>query len=104
MSRKVFGAVGNEPVKAKTAETAAPPTPRVDPARPRPLMGSPDLLSGKAAAPVGSLGASLSQLSERGKLADDIEKRLAAGTTVVELETALIEPSFVADRMPQRAV
>lgn len=99
MSRKVFGAVGNEPVKAATEETAAP-APRVDPARPRPLMGSPDLLLGKAAVPVGSIGASLSKLSERGKLADDIEKRLAAGTTVVELETALIEPSFVSDRMP----
>ena len=63
-------------------------------------MGSPDMLSGKAAQPVGAIGASLSELSERGKHAEDIEKQLAAGKTVVELDTKLIEPSFVSDRMP----
>jgi ParB family chromosome partitioning protein len=51
-------------------------------------------------APVGAISASLSQLTERGKHADDIEKQLAAGTTIVELDPELIEPSFVTDRMP----
>ena len=102
MSRKVFGPVAT-PGKAeadKPAAAAVPAAPRPDPLRIRPLMGSPDMLSGKTAQPVGAISASLSQLSERGKHAEDIEKQLAAGKTVVELDTSLIEPSFVSDRMP----
>jgi ParB family chromosome partitioning protein len=49
---------------------------------------------------VGAFGASLSQINERGKRADEIEKKLAAGQVVVELDTNLIDPSFVSDRMP----
>ncbi len=32
--------------------------------------------------------------------ADEIERRLAAGQSVIELDAALVEPSFVSDRMP----
>jgi ParB family chromosome partitioning protein len=52
------------------------------------------------AAPVGAISASLSHLSARGKHADDIERELAKGVSVIELDPALVEPSFVADRMP----
>lgn len=100
MSRKVFGAVPAEPSKTTTEAPATPVTPRLDPLRTRPLMGSSDMLSSRASQPVGAISASLSQLNERGKHADDIEKQLASGKTVIELDTALIEPSFVADRMP----
>ncbi len=97
MSRK--GILG--PIAADAGKAAAEaPTARPDPSRARPLMGSPDLLSGRSAAPVGAIGASLSLLSERGKHAEDIEKQLATGKAVVELDTTLIEPSFVSDRMP----
>lgn len=97
MSRKVFGPVQTE--SAKPATDATPAVPRPDPQRARPLMGM-DLMAGKTAQPVGAISASLSKLSERGKHAEDIEKQLAAGKAVVELDTALIEPSFVTDRMP----
>jgi len=98
MSRKVFGPLTTDASKKIEPPTAAAPRP--DPLHVRPLMGSPDMVSSKAAQPVGAIGASLSQLSERGKHAEDIEKQLATGKTVVELDTKLIEPSFVSDRMP----
>ena len=98
MSRKVFGPLTTD--ASKKIETPAAPALRPDPLHVRPLMGSPDMISSKAAQPVGAIGASLSELSERGKHADNIEKQLAAGKMVVELDTKLIEPSFVSDRMP----
>jgi ParB family chromosome partitioning protein len=100
MSRKIFGPVTADGARPATETPAAPAAARPDPLRSRPLLGSPDLVAGKAAQPVGAIGASLSKLNERGKHADDIEKQLATGKTVVELDTALIEPSFVSDRMP----
>lgn len=99
MSRKVFGPVAEEAAKLPGEAPASPPAARLDPLRVRPLMGATDPGGGRAA-PVGAIGASLSMLSERGKHADDIEKRLASGVTIVELDTGLIEPSFVSDRMP----
>ena len=68
--------------------------------RTRPILGSPDLISDPNAAPVGAIAQSLGEVSERSKRADDIEKRLTAGQTIVELDTSLIDPSFIADRMP----
>jgi ParB family transcriptional regulator, chromosome partitioning protein len=100
MSRKIFGPEATDSAKTAAAPHSAPVSARPDPLRSRPLMGSPDLLAGKTAAPVGAIGKSLSQLSERGKHAEEIEKQLAAGNAVVELDTSLIEPSFVSDRMP----
>jgi ParB family chromosome partitioning protein len=49
---------------------------------------------------VGALSASLSKLSERGKHAEEIEKQLASGQTVIEIDPTLVDPSFVTDRMP----
>lgn len=67
--------------------------------RVRPLMGSADLVDSDKATPVGVLGQSLDELGARSKRAAEIEKMLTTGSTVVELETNLVDPSFVPDRM-----
>jgi len=102
MSRKgILGPVAADAARAGQGGTTTPAEPpRIDPLRTRPLMGSRDLMQGRTAQPVGAISASLSALDERGKNAEKIEKQLAAGKSVVELDTALIEPSFVTDRMP----
>ncbi|MCW6513021.1 plasmid partitioning protein RepB [Lichenifustis flavocetrariae] len=66
--------------------------------RTRPLLGSPDLILD--ARPVGAVGQSLSEISDRAKRADEIERKLTEGQVIVELDPSLIDPSFVADRMP----
>lgn len=83
------------------AEKAAPsgveapvPRPRI-----RPILGSPELLKGQAAAPVGALGQSLSEFKAKSDRAAAIEQRLAEGQVVVELDPAVVEPSFISDRM-----
>jgi ParB family chromosome partitioning protein len=69
----------------------------------RPILGSPELISDPAATPVGAIGQSLGEFSERAKRAEEIERQLTAGHVIVELDTALIDPSFIADRMPSTA-
>ena len=93
MSRQIFGKTPAE----KPEATEAQPERRV---AKKPLMGLENLGPRREGQPVGALGASLSAISERGRQAEEIEKKLAAGQTVVELDTALIDPSFVSDRMP----
>jgi ParB family chromosome partitioning protein len=66
----------------------------------RPILGSPELIQDASRSPVGAIGQSLSEVSERNRRAEDIEKRLAEGLTVVSLDTATIDPSFIQDRMP----
>jgi len=68
--------------------------------RTRPILGSPDLIADAQATPVGAIGQSLGEFSERAKRADEIERKLTEGQVIVELDPGLIEPSFVADRMP----
>ena len=109
MSRQIFGKTPGEGGEGDNLP-AAPVERRVPK---RPLMGLDNLAAprgegqprseGQARSegqPVGAFGASLSKLNERGRHAEEIEKKLAAGQTVVELDTALIDPSFVSDRMP----
>lgn len=67
--------------------------------RVRPILGSADG-SGVDAAPVGAIGRSLDAAAQRGRRAEELEKRLAEGLTVVELDTAVVDPSFISDRMP----
>ena len=53
---------------------------------------------------IGALGAvtrSIDALAARADAARDIEEKLAHGETVIDLDTALIEDSFVADRLVQ---
>ena len=95
MSRKIFAdlpAPGSQ-----SPEAAAAPRRQAM----RPLMAA---LDGEAQdtvrrSPVGALGQSLGELSERSKRAEEIERMLSAGQTIVELDVADVEPSFVPDRM-----
>ncbi|VFU16681.1 plasmid partitioning protein RepB [Methylocella tundrae] len=110
MSRKALftnlGAGGktSEPAATTSADpSSAGEPPRVNRLRMRPILGSPDLISDPAATPVGAIGQSLGEFSERAKRADEIERKLTAGQVIVELDPALIAPSFIADRMPASA-
>lgn len=49
---------------------------------------------------VGQVANTMREEKARQARADDIERRLAEGQTVIDLDTALVEPSFVRDRMP----
>jgi len=42
---------------------------------------------------------SIGDLAARADAAKDLEARLTSGQVIVELDTALIDPSFIADRM-----
>ena len=103
MSRKqIFGNLSQKPMD-QSRETV-PGVSQDDqvprrPSRLRPLLGSPDLTDPSDATPVGALGQSLGELSERSKRADEIEKKLLSGQIIVELDTADVEPSFIPDRM-----
>ncbi|MBW4656669.1 MAG: plasmid partitioning protein RepB [Kaiparowitsia implicata GSE-PSE-MK54-09C] len=97
MSRKdVFGQL---PTIEAHAAGVAPGSQR----RPvtRPLMESHEAQATDTArrSPVGALGQSLGEMSERSKRADEIERMLSAGERVVELDVDDLEPSFIPDRM-----
>lgn len=67
------------------AESSAPAQ------EPAPASGAPS---------VAHLGKMLNVIRDRSERADEIEKALAAGERVVEIETASIDPSPIADRLP----
>lgn len=67
--------------------------------RVRPILGAVGT-SEPNNSPVGMLGQSLTEASERNKRADEIEKKLAEGLTIVSLNPEDIDPSFIPDRMP----
>jgi ParB family chromosome partitioning protein len=102
MSRKsLFGNLGEpRPVAAPAgSETPVNELPRVSRLKMRPILGSPELIADAAATPVGAIGQSLGEFNERARRAEDIERKLATGQAIVELDPGLIDPSFVADRM-----
>lgn len=89
MSRKVF--------KAFAAVPEMPPA-DIQPRQrnnTRPLLGTGDI----SASPVGAVGRTLESATARAAHADEIERKLAEGLTVVELPPDRIDPSFVSDRM-----
>ena len=49
--------------------------------------------------PVGAFSQSMGSISEKAQRAADLEKQLAPGQTIVELDPALIDSSFVPDRL-----
>ena len=113
MSRKALFANLNKPEEAVpethvgqqpegSAQTNATNTDLVRTARSRarPILGSPELVKDPSSAPVGALGRSLSEFKAKTEHATEIERKLAAGQTVVDLDPTLIDPSFVTDRMP----
>lgn len=66
--------------------------------RTRPLLGAPELIKDPSASPVGALSKSLSEFKAQADRAAGIEKQLAEGLAVIEIDPALIDPSFVSDR------
>jgi ParB family transcriptional regulator, chromosome partitioning protein len=108
MSRKgLFGNLGSAPSQPGTpnqsgeiSETPSSDAPPQSRHRMRPILGSPDLISDPAASPIGAIGQSLNEFSERAKRAEAIERKLTEGQVIVDLDPTLIDPSFVADRMP----
>ncbi len=68
--------------------------------RARPILGAPELIKNPSTAPVGALGQSLSEFKAQSDRAVAIERRLAEGQIIVDLEPAVVDPSFVVDRMP----
>lgn len=80
-----------------TPDAAKPSVPAQPPSRTRPLMGSAGLIPD--AQPVGAVGKSLSEMSDRAKRAEEIERKLTTGQVIVDLDPDLIDPSFVSDRM-----
>lgn len=98
MSRKKIFASLN--AGTENSGTAPPVTPIArKQSRLRPLLGSEDLIEDKDATPVGVLGQSLDALNARATKAEEMEKKLLAGQTVVEMEPDQVEPSFVPDRI-----
>ncbi|KQW34975.1 MULTISPECIES: plasmid partitioning protein RepB [unclassified Ensifer] len=63
----------------------------------RPLAGFEKPL--KRASPVGAISQSLGGINERAQRVEDLEKQLAKGQAVVELDPELIDVSFVSDRL-----
>ncbi|SDN38565.1 plasmid partitioning protein RepB [Ensifer sp. YR511] len=49
---------------------------------------------------VGQVASTMREEKARQARADEIERRLAEGQAVIDLDTTLVEPSFVRDRMP----
>lgn len=89
MARKNLFEV-NEPLAERPAEPTPAPLGR-------PLLGLERPL--RPASPVGAISQSLETINERSQRADEIEKKLSAGLNVVELDPALIEGSFIVDRL-----
>jgi ParB family chromosome partitioning protein len=63
-----------------------------------PASNDASLASG--AAPVAHLGKMLGAIRDRSERAEEIEKALAAGDRIVEIDPAVIDPSPIADRLP----
>ncbi|OJF97422.1 plasmid partitioning protein RepB [Pararhizobium antarcticum] len=94
MSRKHILGVSTEAPDASIAETRAGKT------RSMPLLGVARKERDPATKLTANIGNALREQNDRLSRAEEIERRLAEGQAVVELDTAAIEPSFVQDRMP----
>ena len=53
----------------------------------------------KRASPVGALSSTLGGMSQRANRVDELERQLAAGQAVIDLDPALVDGSFVIDRL-----
>lgn len=78
----------------ETTEAAAALT---QPKLGRPLLGLERPI--RPASPLGSISQSLENINSRAHRAEEIEKKLAEGQTIVELDASLIDSSFVVDRL-----
>lgn len=78
-----------------------PPAAEPAPLRARPLVGLERTL--KQSGALRAISGSFSDLSEQARRAADIERTLTEGQTVVEIDPALVDASFVQDRMEATA-
>lgn len=93
MSRKHILGVSTEASDTSSAENRAAKN------RSMPLLGVVRKERDPSTKLTANIGNALREQNERLSRAEEIERRLAEGQAVVELETSSIEPSFVQDRM-----
>lgn len=53
----------------------------------------------RSAAPVGGITKTLGNITEKMERASELERQLASGQTIIELDPGLIDASFVSDRL-----
>lgn len=94
MSRKQILGVSVDAPDASTAET------RAKAPRSMPLLGVPRKEHDPATKLTANIGNALREQNDRLHRAEEIERRLAEGQAVIELDPSTIDPSFVQDRMP----
>lgn len=64
----------------------------------RPLPGAEEVPTRTASGAVRAMGLEINRLAEEASAAESLRGLIAQGASVIELETALVDPSFVADR------
>ncbi|MGR9220634.1 plasmid partitioning protein RepB [Rhizobium leguminosarum] len=81
-------------------EISAPNPERMDAVAPRdnrPIAGF--VPQERSAAPVGGITKTLGNITEKMERASELERQLATGQTIIELDPGLIDASFVSDRL-----
>ncbi|MBY2922355.1 plasmid partitioning protein RepB [Rhizobium leguminosarum] len=81
-------------------EISAPNPARADAVAPRdnrPIAGF--VPQERSAAPVGGITKTLGNITEKMERASELERQLASGQTIIELDPGLIDASFVSDRL-----
>lgn len=94
MSRKHILGVSSEAPDASPADNRPPKS------RSMPLLGVARKERDPATKLTANIGNALREQNDRLGRAEEIERRLAEGQSVIELDPSTIEPSFVRDRMP----
>lgn len=84
-------------IQVSNPNEARPEPSPVSPRDSRPIAGF--IPQTRSSGPVGGITKTLGNITEKVERANDLERQLAEGQTVVELDTALIDASFVADRL-----
>ncbi|GEC17159.1 plasmid partitioning protein RepB [Nitrobacter winogradskyi] len=92
MARKISFDIPTTPDQTSQEKQPASPANRV-----RPLLGLDRPI--KQSGALGAISQSLGGISEKVKRAEEIEQKLIEGQVIVELDPALIDVSFVPDRM-----
>ncbi len=88
-------------IEVSAAEESAPDTSASITAV-RPIAGF--IAPGGRSAPIGGITKTLGSITQKFERAQDIEKQLAEGQTIVELDTGLVDGSFISDRLGIDAV
>jgi len=92
MARKNIFELPSAPEAAVDGHVAPSPLPKN-----RPLLGLDRPV--RQASPLGAISQSLDSINSKVKRAEEIELKLAEGQSIVEIDPALVDSSFVSDRM-----